>query len=594
MKTAFKNNLSMLKHLHKASCWYLPVNLLCEFIAYTFFLFTLLFNRSMLDYIVYGKVKLSYIVIGYAIFFLAGFFTELFKYWVNTFFNVFQKIHIKKYMQELIFSKSQQIDLYCYEDNIFLDKYSRSVVNSQNMLFQSADIVIEFCGAILRIVTIMKLLSSLDPIFIVASTIMCIHTLLFTRYINKFFYDVNQLETPVKRRIEYYDFLFKTYDYVKELKLFNSYDLFIDKYRQTKKKLLGIKKSSIKELLKILFTANMINSCVKALINIYVITQIVHGAMTIGDFTLVYGSVTTLGMTLSDLIKIIPNLKDSSKYINDLNEFLNYEPLIKDNANGFMIYKEQMLHIKLQHVDFSYPNAPGKLVLKDVSLNIDRGSKIAIVGMNGSGKSTFLKLLLNLYYPDKGDILCNDISYKTFNAKSLRSAFGVVFQDFQIFDITISENILMREVQCKADNDLVWKALEFSGLSDKIRSLEKGIHSNVTHEFDDDGVYLSGGELQKLAIARAYAQNANILIFDEPSSSLDPFAETQLMNKLYQLGNGKTVISVSHRLLSTISADHIYFIHDGRILEHGTHDVLMKLHGKYYEMFQLQSDKYRY
>ncbi|MDR1689294.1 MAG: ABC transporter ATP-binding protein/permease [Clostridiales bacterium] len=285
-------------------------------------------------------------------------------------------------------------------------------------------------------------------------------------------------------------------------------------------------------------------------------------------------------------------MKNESVYIGYLEEILNYKPVIPDNKYGIKLSKEKGVNLEVKNVTFSYPSVPEDTVLRDVSLKIERGKKLAIVGYNGSGKSTFTKLLLYLYKENAGEILCDDRSYDSYNTESLRGIFSVVFQDFQIFAISIAENILLREVNGAEDEKTVWDALKFSGLLDKVKSLENGIHSVITKEFDEDGVFLSGGESQKLAIARAYARNSSVLIFDEPSSSLDPLAEHEIFSRLLALGKDKTVIYISHRLSSVVDADEIVLFDSGEIAEKGTHAQLMNLGGKYFEMFNLQAEKY--
>jgi len=281
-------------------------------------------------------------------------------------------------------------------------------------------------------------------------------------------------------------------------------------------------------------------------------------------------------------------------YIDNLLEILNYEPMINENSQGIKINYDDFKGICFKNVSFSYEGGTSnsKKEISDFSLNIESGKRIAIVGRNGSGKSTFIKLLLRLYDPQYGTIEMNGCKYSDLNIHSLRSKFSVLFQDYNLYAMTIGENILMEPIISMKQQDLVWEALKFSGLYDKVKNFSNGINTVITKEFHDDGVYLSGGEKQLLSIARAYAFKGSVLVFDEPSSSLDLIHEQQLFEKLLEIGDGKTIITVTHKLYSTIKADMIYFIEDGRIVESGTHDELINLNGRYRKMYDIQLANY--
>ena len=222
-----------------------------------------------------------------------------------------------------------------------------------------------------------------------------------------------------------------------------------------------------------------------------------------------------------------------------------------------------------------------------MSIKVNKGEKIAIVGDNGSGKTTLMKLLLRFYNPSSGEILYNGINLSEYNEKCLRKEFSIVFQDFQIYAVSIAENVLMRRVINEEDEKRVYQALEKVGLTEKINSLKDGIYTQVTREFDRSGASFSGGEKQRLAIARVFASDANVYILDEPTSALDPLAEERI-NKLIIQNADKTMFIIAHRLSTVVDADKIYLIRHGQIKESGTHEELMALEGTYYTMFNTQ------
>ena len=202
-------------------------------------------------------------------------------------------------------------------------------------------------------------------------------------------------------------------------------------------------------------------------------------------------------------------------------------------------------------------------------------------------------MLLRLYDGANGDIYYNNINYKDINTDPLRKSVGAVFQNSEVYSVTIGENILLRKLTCKEDYELVEKALKFAGLYDVVAKLENGIDTIVTREFNKKGIIFSGGNQQKLAVARGYAQNYDLFILDEPSSALDPLAETQMYKNMLELGKEKTLIFISHRLSATANVDRIYLFEHGEIVECGTHEELMKIpNGRYFEMFSSQAEKY--
>jgi ATP-binding cassette subfamily B protein len=242
-------------------------------------------------------------------------------------------------------------------------------------------------------------------------------------------------------------------------------------------------------------------------------------------------------------------------------------------------------------VSFRYASFP-LLTAANVNMKIPEGKKVAIVGTNGAGKSTVMKLLLRLYDPVSGIIYYKGQDYKTLDAEELRQKFSVVFQDFQQYALTIAENILMREAEGEDDVKRVWDAIDVAGLRARVQRLPQGIYTTLTKEFDDGGVVFSGGELQKLSIARAYAQDSEILIMDEPTSSLDAIAEDEIIKHMLKLCGDKTVIFISHKLSLATYADYIYVMDDARVIEEGTHKQLLDKNGKYAQMYATQAKNY--
>jgi ATP-binding cassette subfamily B protein len=309
-----------------------------------------------------------------------------------------------------------------------------------------------------------------------------------------------------------------------------------------------------------------------------------------------------------DLAKNLLRMPENARYVEKYLKFMSYRPAIVSGE----IEPEPLETIEMKNVTFSYspiepeekeekaeaekegeekPEVP-KNSLEDVSLTIRRGEKVAIVGYNGAGKTTLTKLLMRLYDPTEGEILYNGRNLKEYGIPGLRAKIGTVFQDYRIFAATVAENVLGREC-AEEDRETVADALTKATFADRLAEMEEGMDTPLTKEFSDDGVNLSGGEAQKVAIARIFARPYDLIVMDEPSSALDPAAEYELNHTILAYTKDKTVVFISHRLSTTRMADRILMFADGRLIEEGSHEELMRMNGKYAEMFRLQAEKYR-
>jgi len=294
---------------------------------------------------------------------------------------------------------------------------------------------------------------------------------------------------------------------------------------------------------------------------------------------------------LSQIAQAMTSLQSTAAASERVFEFLDEEEMTDESKLTKYLDKAKVKgKIDFKHVKFGYDD--NRTIIKDFTATVNPGEKIAIVGINGAGKTTLVKLLLRLYDVNNGNILINNQDYKTLNAKSIRQKVGAVFQNIEVYAVSVAENVLLREVKTQEDIDLVNEALKFSGLYDYIYSLKDNINTVVTREFHKLGVVFSGGQTQKLAIARGYAQNYQLFILDEPSSALDPIAEAKVYDNMLELGKDKTMIFISHRLTTTVNADKIYLFENGSILEQGTHQELMDKNGQYKKMFESQAVKY--
>lgn len=310
------------------------------------------------------------------------------------------------------------------------------------------------------------------------------------------------------------------------------------------------------------------------------------------------GELTTLlnaSSEFSDLIARFSwarnDIYECGMFIENFRVFMSYKPKMSENKGG-KIPNNENIDIIFKNVGFKYEGNE-KYTLKNIDLTIKKGEFVAIVGHNGAGKSTFVKLLMRLYDVTEGSIIVGGINIKNYQLSAYRNLFGTVFQDFKVFAATVMENVLLHSNATEEEVRRGERALKDSGLYEKVNRMKKGKNSQLTKEFDENGEILSGGEFQKLAVARIFAKECEICILDEPSSNLDPISEYEILENMMKACEGKTVIFISHRLSSTTMADKIYLLEGGEIVESGNHEELMRANGKYAEMYNMQATSYR-
>lgn len=316
----------------------------------------------------------------------------------------------------------------------------------------------------------------------------------------------------------------------------------------------------------------------------------INGNISVGSFSVFLGAVMAFAGAFLSFTGMFPRIMYSLRYVNDYKEYLKYT--VHKGAKRETVSGDAPTHgkydIEFVDVSFKYPNTD-RFVLKHVNIKVKSGEKLSIVGYNGAGKSTFIKLLCRLYEPTEGKILVGGVDISTIKLQDYRELLSVVFQDYCLFFMSIRENIVLTR---KYDDNALRDALEKSGLAECIAKLPNGIETDPNRAFNDDGTGLSGGEAQKLACARAYYKNAPIVILDEPTAALDPLAEVRLYERFDSIIKNKTSIYISHRLASVKFCDTIACFADGELVEHGTHKELMQKNGVYAEMFSKQAHYY--
>lgn len=340
----------------------------------------------------------------------------------------------------------------------------------------------------------------------------------------------------------------------------------------------------------------LIEDFLKCAISIGAYAYLIHIKLTtdmsLGDFSLYFGAITGFGFWLLKLVDGISDVLECDHSINDFRSFLDLEDtMVKENGIPLPDKSEYPLEIELKNLTFTYDGAD-RPVINDVSLTVKPGERVAVVGVNGAGKSTLVKLISGLFIPQSGEVLINGRNSGDFNRDEYYTLFSTVFQDVSLLPSTIAKNIALCE-ENKIDRERLWKCIRLAGIDEKISSLPEKENTLLIREVNEEATAFSGGELQRLLLARALYKDSPVIILDEPTAALDPIAENNMYLKYSELTKGKTSIYISHRLSSTRFCDRIILLDDNRIAETGTHDELMAAGGKYAEMFEIQSRYYR-
>ena len=398
---------------------------------------------------------------------------------------------------------------------------------------------------------------------------------------------------PTWRKMNYLESTTKNFDFAKDIRLFNMSNAFFNQLSGVNETYKELNRKHHNRMVLWEVSLGSVLIVQKILMYTWLVYNVVTGAYQISDFVLYVGLVSTFHASVGYVNWIYSDMRTNSLMINDYRNFVDWKEdrETADEKDGHITeINLDKFEFRFENVSFKYPGHDN-YVLKNVNLTIKNGAKLAVVGVNGAGKTTFIKLMMKLYEPSEGRILLNDVDIKEYNREEYFKLFSPVFQNVECFAMPIYQNISFAE-EDKTDMNKINEVLEQSGLSKKINSYEKGIHTNLLKIFDKEGIDLSGGEKQRLAMARALYKDGKVIILDEPTAALDALAEDRMYREFENMIHGKTAVFISHRLGSTRFCDKIAMFEDGTIVEEGTHEELMAKNGKYAYMFGIQSQYY--
>ena len=516
---------------------------------------------------------------------------ELFNKWRLEVYVPRVRLILHEGVQSELYKKARELDQSCYDDPEFYNDFIWAIRESDSRVVEIMENFSIFINRIVSSAVILGVLAFIDWIVAVVLLVSVVLGFVVMIKINKVEYKMEEEMNPVNRRLSYVDRVFYLQDYQKELRQGGIAEHLRNSYQKTTGTKIGCIRKYVGKIVALKFLRSaLLNLFPSTGVTIYlVIRYIVDPALSLGAFSASIAASFKLYWAITDLIEYINKFHEHSLYIEKVRKFVGYEPKIKGDLTdvpGFEL-------LSIRNLDFAYPFAEdGKKTLKGIDLEIRKGEKVAFVGYNGAGKTTLIKLLMRLYDATGGEILYNGRSITEFAPGEYRKHIGAVFQDYTVFAATVAENVMGGEYE-DGDEEAVMSALKAASFGNKLNELPNGIHSQLTTEFSDDGVGLSGGESQKIAIARVFARPFELIIMDEPSSALDPIAEYEINQSILKSAEGRTVIFISHRLSTTRMADMIYMFADGEIIERGSHDELMSKNGKYAEMYRVQSKKYK-
>ena len=518
----------------------------------------------------------------------------LFLLLVTYLFNQFDSYINDRYSDELQFyiemvmmEKTSRMDLSFFDSAKMGDKV-RHARSNFGVMTQMTWTVFDILSAFINVIATLIIVCTYKWWLGIVTLILLIPFMLYNKKRTERKLEMEKDQLRDNRKKDYYSRVFFNNDIQFEIKLNNIGTYFIDKYKETWQKLYKINKAEdIKH--NIINTLIMIiNVSSEFLVLTVSVFDVVNKHIGIGDLQYNLSMVSRLRGQAQALMNNINSFLNNNTRLIELQEFMDIEPEVEKSGT---LKPSNNPKIEFCNVSFRYPNAE-QYVLKECSFTIEPHEKIGLIGLNGAGKSTIIKLMFRFYDPEEGCIKLDGVDLKEYDIYAVRKVFGVLFQDYVTYCLPLREIIALSDFGERFNDEKLKKACDISGASEVIKDWENGYDSVLGRYYADNGKDLSGGQWQLVGLARAYFKDSEYMILDEPSAALDPISEDRIFEQLYHLSEGKSSVTISHRLSNTTLADKILVIGDGHIIEQGSHFELLKQNGKYAELFNLQASKY--
>lgn len=486
-----------------------------------------------------------------------------------------------------LYEKAKSLDLESYDNPEFYNSFILTIESSSDNIQNLLGLIRNYFGNVVALISVASVLAAIDPLCLLIILVSIAVFMPLSKVIGNLQTQRQIENTRYHRRSDYFQRIFYLQDYAKEVRMNNIHPLLIDRYNDAADDVIK-NQDKYWSKISLLYCIQEIGVQVVGIMLLMPLylgyLVLVKQSITAGDFVATFNGAYSIAVSINFLtVWAVARFEERAKIIEKYRGFLNAEPKITDGENHASVTEPK--EIKIENMSFTYPGSENP-TLSDINLTIKPYEKIALVGFNGAGKTTLTNLLLRLYDVSEGSIKIDGEDIRTVKTAEHRNRFAAVFQDFQIFSCNVGENVALDSTY---NSDDVKSALNHSGFDKKLKG---GTQTELLREFDDEGVMLSGGEAQKIAVARAFYKKCPYVILDEPSANLDPIAEYNLNRAMLEAAEDKTVIFISHRLSTTVNADKIYVMEQGRIIESGSHKELMSKNGTYAEMFNLQAEKY--
>ncbi len=528
---------------------------------------------------------LFFIGICFAVFLLLA----MYQSYITAAVNPFTDNKIYRSLYRNIYAKARNVELRCFEDADFYNRYTMALDGASQKMTASVDKFFSIIFGFAAAVAAFWSMFSIDPYSVLFVISPIIGNFVFGSLMNKI-WGGRYVDTVKNNRIaEYVNRVMHLAEYAKEIRYSSIHELMMKRYNEAMDRNVKVADKYSRKAIVYTWAQNVTTfALVFEGIMIYAAYRtIISQTMGLAELAIMFTAMSTSSWILIGMFNDLGEVMKNGQFLEYFRTFMEYEEKISENQDG--ISPARIRSIEFKNVCFEYKeNEP---VINNLSFKIGGDRVCALVGHNGAGKSTIIKLLFRLYDPTSGEILVNGINIKEYNLKAYRKQFSAAFQDYKVMAMSVKDNVLMGEKFDDPDKTAE-RALKCAGVWDKVAGLSNGMDTIMTREFDKDGVVLSGGEQQKIVVARAFAQNASVKVFDEPSSALDPIAEYDLYKGIMNESKGHITLFISHRLSSVKDADEVFMLENGTVIEQGTHRQLMDMGGKYCEMFTKQAQNY--
>ena len=507
---------------------------------------------------------------------------------VNRISNELVANHIKT----KIINKAKTLDLRNFDMPEFYSMLENANKEAGHRPLQSVSATFSMFTNIISVVSFIVIIAAISPWAPVAIIFISVPSAVINFVYKRKNAAYMRKSSKMRRQMEYYSGLVVNKDVVKEIRIFGLADFFIGRFTEVFKNYFkGVKKLVLHESIwHVLLT--MLSSIVNCALFLFIAYKTFSGDIEVGDYTLYTGALDSISKGVSSFIATTASIYEGSLFIENLISFMREETTIVPSLPAPAKPERGISHtIEFRNVFFKYPGAK-RYVIKDMSFTLRPGETCVLVGLNGAGKTTLIKLLTRLYDPTEGEILLDGRNIKEYDVSELYNIFGIIFQDFGKYAFKLNENIAFGELSKGIVEEDIIKAAKRSDATAFISKLPDGYETPLMRMFEENATDLSGGQWQKVAIARAFYGDSDVVILDEPTAALDPMAEQEIFNQFDSLSKNKTTLYVSHRLSSATRASKILVVEDGMLVEEGTHAELMALGGKYYTLFSTQANRY--